>query len=102
MGLHVPDISREEDAHLAKLSQLALSDEEIEHFATQIDQIVETVSKVRQVDTEGVEPMSHPQSITTAMRPDEVKPSLTAEQAVDQAPNAEDEQFVVPQILGEE
>ena len=46
--------------------------------------------------------MSHPQSITTAMRPDEVKPSLTAEQAVDQAPNAEDEQFVVPQILGEE
>ena len=47
MGLHVPDISREEVAHLAKLSQLALSDEEIEHFATQIDQIVETVSKVR-------------------------------------------------------
>lgn len=98
----MPEISREEVAHLAKLSQLALSDAEIAQFSEQIDQIVAVVSKVRSVDTEGVEPMSHPQSITTAMRPDEARPSLSAEQATDQAPNAQDDQFVVPQILGEE
>ncbi|AIG64272.1 glutamyl-tRNA amidotransferase [Corynebacterium atypicum] len=98
----MPEISREEVAHLAQLSQLALQPEEIEQFSSQIDQIVAHVSAVRSVDTEGVEPMSHPQSISTAMRADVVRPSLSAEQAIDQAPKAENDQFVVPQILGEE
>ena len=44
------EISREEVAHLAKLSRLALSDEELEQFATQIDKIVDSVSAVGKVD----------------------------------------------------
>ena len=46
--------------------------------------------------------MSHPHSISTAMREDIVVPTLTAEQALDQAPAVEDGRFMVPQILGEE
>lgn len=94
------EISREEVAHLAKLSRLALSDEELEQFATQIDKIVESVSAVGKVDAEGVEPMSHPHSVVAPMREDVIVRTLTAEQALDQAPAAEDERFVVPQILG--
>ena len=96
------EISRDEVAHLAMLSRLALSEEEIKLFAEQIDEIVGAVADVRQVDTEGVEPMSHPHSITTAMRDDVLVPTLTAEQALDQAPATEDGRFMVPQILGEE
>ncbi|HHU66475.1 Asp-tRNA(Asn)/Glu-tRNA(Gln) amidotransferase subunit GatC [Corynebacterium sp.] len=96
------EISRDEVAHLAMLSRLALSEEEIKLFAEQIDEIVGAVAAVRQVDTEGVEPMSHPHSITTAMRDDVLVPTLTAEQALDQAPATEDGRFMVPQILGEE
>ncbi|MFS0140562.1 Asp-tRNA(Asn)/Glu-tRNA(Gln) amidotransferase subunit GatC [Corynebacterium striatum] len=94
------EISREEVAHLAKLSRLALSDEELEQFATQIDKIVDSVSDVGKVDAEGVEPMSHPHSVVAPMREDVIVRTLTAEQALDQAPAAEDERFVVPQILG--
>ncbi|RNE48371.1 Asp-tRNA(Asn)/Glu-tRNA(Gln) amidotransferase subunit GatC [Corynebacterium alimapuense] len=96
------EISRDEVAHLAKLSRLALSEDELKQFADQIDQIVDNVSAVRRVEAEGVEPMSHPHSITTSMREDVVIPTLTSEQALDQAPAVEDQRFVVPQILGEE
>ena len=94
------EISREEVAHLAKLSRLALSDEELEQFATQIDKIVDSVSAVGKVAAEGVEPMSHPHSVVAPMREDVIVRTLTAEQALDQAPAAEDDRFVVPQILG--
>ena len=94
------EISREEVAHLAKLSRIELSDEELEQFATQIDKIVDSVSAVGKVDAEGVEPMSHPHSVVAPMREDVIVRTLTAEQALDQAPAAEDDRFVVPQILG--
>lgn len=96
------EISREAVAHLAKLSRLALTDEELDQFATQIDKIVDSVSAVGQVDAAGVEPMSHPHSVLAPMREDVIVPTLTAEQALDQAPDAEDGRFVVPQILGGE
>ena len=94
-------ISRDEIAHLALLSRLALSDEEIDTFAAQIDDIIGYVSHVQDVDTTGVTPMSHPHAQRTMMRVDEVGYSFTPEQAVDQAPDKEDNMFVVPRILGE-
>lgn len=97
----MPEISRDQVAHLAKLARLALSEEELQQFAGQIDDIVEHVSAVQNVDAAGVEPMSHPHSIKTTMREDVVKKTLNAEQALDQAPAVEDGRFMVPQILGE-
>ncbi|QPK80034.1 Asp-tRNA(Asn)/Glu-tRNA(Gln) amidotransferase subunit GatC [Corynebacterium lizhenjunii] len=93
------EISREEVAHLAKLSRLALSEQELEQFAEQIDKIVDSVSAVGKVDATGVEPMSHPHSVVAPMREDVIVPTLTAQQALDQAPAAEEGRFVVPQIL---
>lgn len=99
---HVPAISRDEVAHLAKLSRLALSDTELDELAGQIDGIISHVRAVQEVDTENVEPMSHPSSISGVYREDEVHPTLTAEQALDQAPAQDRQRFAVPQILGEE
>ncbi|AKE41004.1 aspartyl/glutamyl-tRNA amidotransferase subunit C [Corynebacterium kutscheri] len=98
----MPEISRDEVAHLAKLARLALSDDELDRFAEQIDGIIGNVSAVQNVDTKGVEPMSHPHAITTSMRADVVEQILTPQQALDQAPAVEDQRFVVPQILGEQ
>ncbi|MEJ5928188.1 Asp-tRNA(Asn)/Glu-tRNA(Gln) amidotransferase subunit GatC [Corynebacterium sp. H128] len=97
----MPEISREEVAHLAKLSRLALSDEELDMYAAQIDGIIANVSAVGKVAAEGVQPMSHPHDIETTMRADVVEKTLTAEQALDQAPDVAEQRFVVPQILGE-
>lgn len=97
----MPEITRAEVAHLAKLSRLALSEEELDHYAKQIDEIVATVSAVQGVDASGVEPMSHPHSIPATMRGDDVVTTLNSEQALDQAPATQDQRFQVPQILGE-
>ena len=95
------EISRDEVSRIARLARIALKDEELDDIAQQLDTIVDAVSKVQSVDTEGVPPMSHPHSIHTTMREDVVEKTLTAEQALDQAPAVEEQRFVVPQILGE-
>ena len=95
------EISREEVARIARLARIALQDDELEQISQQLDQIVDAVSKVQSVDTEGVTPMSHPHSIDAGMREDVEKKTLTQAEALDQAPAVEDDCFVVPQILGE-
>ncbi|MDF5753404.1 Asp-tRNA(Asn)/Glu-tRNA(Gln) amidotransferase subunit GatC [Spongiactinospora sp. TRM90649] len=95
-------ITRDEVAHLARLSRLALSDDELDHYASQLDAIIAAVAKVREVAAEDVPPSSHALPITNVYRPDEVRPSLTPQQALSGAPAVEDDRFRVPRILGEE
>ncbi|AOX05723.1 asparaginyl/glutamyl-tRNA amidotransferase subunit C [Corynebacterium sp. NML98-0116] len=95
------EISRDEVSRIARLARIALQEDELDQIAQQLDTIVDAVSKVQQVDTDGVEPMSHPHSIDAGMRPDVEKKTLTQAQALDQAPEVDEERFVVPQILGE-
>lgn len=99
------EISRDEVAHLARLSRLDLTEEELTNYAAQIDGIVETVAAVREVDTTGVEPLSHPtqnvDGAVSVMREDVPETSLTADEALDQAPEQAQQRFQVPRILGE-
>ena len=95
-------ITRDEVAHLARLSRLALTDDELDHYATQLDQILSAVARVSEVVTEDVPPSSHALPLTNVFRPDEVRPGLTPQQALAGAPAVEDGRFRVPRILGEE
>ncbi|UIZ92992.1 Asp-tRNA(Asn)/Glu-tRNA(Gln) amidotransferase subunit GatC [Corynebacterium sp. CNCTC7651] len=95
------EISRDEVSRIARLARIALNEDELDNIAQQLDTIIDAVSKVQQVDTEGVTPMSHPHSIEAGMREDVKRDTLTQEQALDQAPAVEEDRFVVPQILGE-
>jgi aspartyl-tRNA(Asn)/glutamyl-tRNA(Gln) amidotransferase subunit C len=98
----MPGITREEVAHLGRLSRLELKDEELDHFAEQLDAIIGAVARVSEVAGEDVPPTSHPLPLTNVMRPDEVRPSLTSQQALSGAPAQEQQRFKVPQILGED
>lgn len=95
-------ITREEVAHLARLSRLALGEDELDHFAGQLDQIISAVARVSEVATADVPPTSHPLPITNVFRADEERPCLTAEQALSGAPASEQQRFRVPRILEEE
>jgi aspartyl-tRNA(Asn)/glutamyl-tRNA(Gln) amidotransferase subunit C len=95
-------ITRDEVAHLARLSRLALGDQELDHFAVQLDAIVSAVARVQEVAADDIPPTTHALPITNVFRPDEVRPSLTNEQALSGAPAAEDERFRVPRILEED
>jgi aspartyl-tRNA(Asn)/glutamyl-tRNA(Gln) amidotransferase subunit C len=98
----MPGITREEVAHLARLARLELKDEELDHFAGQLDDIIGAVARVSEVADQDVPPTSHPLPLTNVMRADEVRPSLTPEQALSSAPAQEQQRFKVPQILGED
>lgn len=95
-------ISRGDVAHLARLSRLEMSETELDSFARQLTDILDHVQAVSEVAAEDVPAMSHPTSISNVYREDVVTPSLTPEQALDQAPAADGERFEVPQILGED
>lgn len=98
----MPGITREEVAHLARLARLELKDEELAHFAEQLDVIIGAVARVSDVADEDVPPTSHPLPLTNVMRADELRPSLPPEQALAGAPAQEQQRFTVPQILGED
>lgn len=103
-------ISRDDVAKLAKLARLALTDNELDAFAGQLDSILGYVGQIQAVDTSGVTPAGNPLApgagsgdIGSAggTRPDVVQFSLTQEQALAEAPAADEGRFAVPQILGE-
>ncbi|OBL14901.1 asparaginyl/glutamyl-tRNA amidotransferase subunit C [Mycobacterium sp. 1245499.0] len=94
-------ISRDEVAHLARLSRLALTDSELDSFAGQLDAILTHVSQVQAVDVTGVEATDNPLKDVNVTRPDQPAPCLTQAQALAEAPEAVDGRFGVPQILGD-
>lgn len=95
-------IARDEVAHLARLSRLALADEELDHLAGQLDVIIAAVARVQEVAAAGVPPTTHAVPLTNVYRDDEEAPCLTAEQALAGAPASEQQRFRVPRILAEE
>lgn len=98
----MPNISRDEVAHLAQLARLAVTDDELDVFAGQLDQILDSVAKVGEVAAEDIPPTSHAVPLTNVFREDVVLPGLTQQEALSGAPAAEQGRFRVPRILGEE
>ena len=98
----MPSIGRDDVARLADLARIQLTEEEIDRFAGEFDSIMDAVASVSEVATEDVPATSHPIAMTNVFREDVVENTLTQEQALAGAPEAEDGRFAVPQILGEE
>ncbi len=95
-------ITRDEVAHLARLSRLELGPDELDRMAAQLDVILGAVARVVEVATADVPPTSHSVPLTNVLRDDVVRPGLTPEQALSGAPAAQDQRFRVPRILDEE
>ncbi|MDQ3735487.1 MAG: Asp-tRNA(Asn)/Glu-tRNA(Gln) amidotransferase subunit GatC [Actinomycetota bacterium] len=94
-------ISREDVAHLAHLARLAVTDEELDLFAGQLDVILASVARVADVAAQDIPPTTHAVPLTNITRPDEIRPSLSREHVLAAAPAAEDGRFRVPRILNE-
>jgi aspartyl-tRNA(Asn)/glutamyl-tRNA(Gln) amidotransferase subunit C len=103
----MPAITREEVAHLARLSRLDLSEDELVHYAEQLDVILGSVARVSEAvqqlgQGQDIPPTSHALPLVNVTRPDEVRPSLDPADVLGQAPAAQDQRFRVPRILGED
>jgi aspartyl-tRNA(Asn)/glutamyl-tRNA(Gln) amidotransferase subunit C len=94
-------ITRDDVAHLARLARIAMTDDELDRLAGELDVILGAVARVQQVAAADIPPTSHAVPLTNVLRVDELRPSLGAEAAVAAAPEAEGGRFRVPQILGD-
>ena len=89
-------IDREQVLHVAKLSRLRLTDEEVERMSGELSTILDHIEKIGELDLDGVAPTSHVVELENVLRPDEPRPSLPRERALEPAPDADDEGFRVP------
>ena len=85
--------------HIARLSRLHLSNEELEFFKTQVSQILSFVDQLKEVNVDGVEPTSHPLSLSNVFREDQVQPSIPIEEFLKHSPRARGRFFEVPKII---
>ena len=100
----MPDITRDDVAHLAGLARIRLEDDELDRLAGELPKILDSVATVSQA-LEGagdVTAMSHPTPLTNVFREDVVRPGLSPEEALAMAPESAEQRFLVPKILGEE
>jgi len=92
-------ITRPEVEHVARLARLALEDGELDALTGQMDAILGYVTKLEELDTEGIVPTAHAVPMENAFRDDRVKPSIGIEGALLNAPDGADGCFRVPKVI---
>ena len=84
---------------IAQLARLKLKEGDKEKFLDQVNQILKYVEKLNEVDTQGVEPLSHSMDLVNVMREDIEKQSLSQKDALANAPLKNDKFFRVPKVV---
>ena len=95
----MPRISPDEVREIALLARLHLTDEEVARMTGDLDAILGYVEALREVDTSAVEPMTHAVPFDCPVRPDEVGPALSVDEALKNAPRREASFFQVPRVV---
>ena len=93
------NITRDEVLRVAALARLEMDEEELATMTRQLDALLGYFDLLKEVDTEGIVPTTHPVAKVNALRDDEPLGSLPATAALANAPAATAEFFVVPRVL---
>ena len=92
-------LTRDEVKKVALLARLRLTDDELVAMSGQLGAVLDYVAQLAEVDTTNVEPLAHCLPIQNAFRADQLQPSLSADQALANAPKRAGDFFAVPAIL---
>jgi len=93
-------ISEQQVRHVALLARLALTDEQVESFGQDLNSILGHIDTISQLDLGDVEPTAHPLDVVNVTRADEVRPGLSCEDALRNAPDSDGTAFLIPRIVG--
>ena len=85
--------------YVADLARLKLTPEEEKTFGAQLTHVLDYIEKLKQVNVEGVEPTAHAFPLVNVTRADEVRPSMSHEDAMRNAPEQAGGLFIVPKIV---
>jgi aspartyl-tRNA(Asn)/glutamyl-tRNA(Gln) amidotransferase subunit C len=92
-------ITAREVRYVAGLARLELTPGEEREFTAQLNAVLEYMDQLNELDTAGVEPTAHVLPLRNVLREDEVRPSLPVEEVLGNAPEQDQDHFVVPKII---
>lgn len=87
--------------YVADLARIALTDEEVDRFTKQLSVVLDAVGKLREVDTGAISPTASVLPLDNVMREDAVRPSLSLEEAMRNAPARDGDLFRVQTVIEE-
>ncbi len=94
-------LTREEVLHVAKLARVGLTEEDVTRLQQQLSQILDHFGALSAIDTTDVPPTTHTLPLFSVMAADQPRPSLTQEQVLANAPNAQEGHLRVRAVLEE-
>lgn len=92
-------VTKDDVAYMANLARLRLTNDEIELFQNDMNKILDYMDQLNQVDTDHVEPLEHVLELPARYRADEAHPPLSHEDALRNAPDADNDHFRVPRVI---
>jgi len=92
-------VSPKDIKHVANLARLDITQTEIENHTLTLSRILDLVDQMQDIDTDGVEPMSHPKDAGLRMRADKVTETNQREAFQQIAPDVEQGLYLVPKVL---
>jgi aspartyl-tRNA(Asn)/glutamyl-tRNA(Gln) amidotransferase subunit C len=92
-------ITHTEVEKVANLARLNFEEAELDAFTSQLNDILNYIEQLNELDTKAVEPTFHALDITNVMREDAAGPSLPVEASLSNAPEHENDSFLVPKII---
>jgi aspartyl-tRNA(Asn)/glutamyl-tRNA(Gln) amidotransferase subunit C len=92
-------ISKKEVEYVAHLARLEIDEAQKDKFTSQLNDILLYIDKLNELDTKGVEPMTHAIAVTNAFREDSIIDSIGTEKSLANAPDARGEFFRVPKVI---
>ncbi|KJV29948.1 glutamyl-tRNA amidotransferase [Aquitalea magnusonii] len=92
-------LTHQDVARIAKLARINVSDEEIVAVGNQLNNIFGLIEKMQAVNTDGIEPMAHPQDVSLRLREDIVTQTNQREAFQAIAPQVEKGLFLVPKVI---
>ena len=95
MAIEIPTVR-----HIADLACLEFSEEEIQVLSRQLNEVLIYIGKLSELDLRATEPTSHGTEVCHAFREDRVVPSISASEALANAPESRKGLFTVPKVIG--
>jgi aspartyl-tRNA(Asn)/glutamyl-tRNA(Gln) amidotransferase subunit C len=93
-------ISEDQVRHVAMLARLGLTDDQVAVLGVELNDILVQIDRISSLDLEGIEPTAHAVAVTNVTRDDVVRPCLSREDALRNAPEQQDGAFLIPKFQG--
>ncbi|MBZ0184567.1 MAG: Asp-tRNA(Asn)/Glu-tRNA(Gln) amidotransferase subunit GatC [Melioribacteraceae bacterium] len=92
-------VNKNQVEQIAKLARLKFDENEIENLTKDMNKILDYMDQLNELDTDNIEPLSHPLDLSNVMREDNLKESISREEVFKNAPSHNEEFFKVPKVI---